>query len=577
MLDRVTTLQFEQRYRISILVGILGLLFFMVVTMLFERQIISYRYYTKLAKQQHVNSQVVPAQRGKILVEDDDHELYPLATNVTLFALQVVPSQIKRPELVASKLMPYLANNGLTESDLITKLSSKAKYLPPLKRKIEEPEAQEIAELDLTGVYLMPERYRYYPEGVMAAQALGFVNRDGEGQYGLEGYFQKELGGKAGLLESEQDVFGSQIALGKRENVNPEDGLDVVLTIDRAIQYQVEKELKTAVEKHKADKGSVIVMDPKTGKIVAIAAYPNFDPNEYGKSALELFTSMNTSQVYEPGSVFKVITMAAGVDSGVVAPSTTYTDTGGVEINDRIIRNSDKVAHGSQTMTQVLEKSLNTGVVFVIQKLGKNLFRKYLTQFGFYQPTGVEIDGEVAAHIKELKNWSDVDVATMSFGQGIAVTPIQMLAAVGAIANDGKLLQPHLVDKILYPSGAVDIGPDVKGQAISSQTAQLVSAMMVGVVERGHGKKAGVGGYYIAGKTGTAQIPNPKTGGYIAEGVGSTIGTFVGFGPVENPRFVMITRIDRPKDVVYAESSAAPLFGSIAKFLLDYWRVPPTR
>jgi len=557
--------------------GLFGLAFFMLISMLFERQVIQYRHYSEAALQQHVSSQVVPAQRGKILVEDSDGELYPLGTNVTLFSLTVVPAQIKRPELVASKLMPFLSGAGIEESDLIAKLSSKSKYLPPLKRKIEEKEAQAIADLDLTGVYLTPELYRYYPENIMAAQALGFVNRDGKGQYGVEGYLDKQLGGKAGLLEAEQDVFGQQIALGKRQNVDPENGLDVVLTIDRAIQYHVEKALKEAVEKHKADKGSVIIMDPETGKIIAMAQYPNFDPNNYNTQDLALFNNLNTSLTYEPGSVFKVITMAAGIDAGLVAPSTTYTDPGEVQINDRTIKNSDKVAHGTQTMTQVLEKSLNTGAIFVVQKLGKNLFRKYLEQFGFLSPTGIEVAGEVSAQVKQLRNWSDVDLATMSFGQGIAITPIQMLAAVGAIANDGKLMQPHIVDKILYPSGAVSIGPDVRGQVISAQAAQLVSAMMVGVVERGHGQKAGVRGYYIAGKTGTAQIPNPNGSGYLAEGVGSTIGTFVGFGPVENPKFVMIARIDRPRDVVYAESSAAPLFGGIAKFLLDYWRIPPTR
>ncbi|HCL47851.1 TPA: hypothetical protein DHW58_02605, partial [Patescibacteria group bacterium] len=246
-----------------------------------------------------------------------------------------------------------------------------------------------------------------------------------------------------------------------------------------------------------------------------------------------------------------------------------------VEVNDRTIKNSEPGAFGSQTMTQVLEKSLNTGAVFVIQKLGKYLFNKYLGQFGFTTPTGVELEGEVAAHIKNPKGLSDVDLATMSFGQGIAVTPVQLLAAIGAIANDGRLLQPHIVDRILYPSGAVSIDPTVVGQAISPQTAQLVSAMMVGVIENGHGKRAGVPGYWIAGKTGTAQIPGPG-GGYL-DGFGNTIGTFVGFGPVDNPRFVMVTRIDQPKDVQFAESSAAPLFGRIAKFLLDYWHVPPTR
>jgi len=576
MVGQIVSLQFEQRYRIGLVTAIFGLMFFMVVSMLFERQVLQYRHFSAMAQQQHVSSQVVPAQRGKILTDEGNNELYPLATNVTLFALQVVPSQIKRPELAASKLMPFLAGSGIEESDLIAKLSSKAKYLPPLKHKIGEEEAQQIADLDLAGVYLTPEQYRYYPEGTMAAQTLGFVNRDSAGQYGLEEYFNKELGGKAGMLEAEQDVFGQQIALGKREDVNPENGVDVVLTIDRAVQYYVEKALKEAVEQHQAEKGSVIVMDPKTGKIIAMASYPTFDPNNYNKELMESFVNMNTSEVYEPGSVFKVITMAAGIDAGLVAPSTTYTDIGQVEVSDRTIKNSDEAVHGVQTMTQVLEKSLNTGAVFVVQKLGKNLFRKYLDLFGFLKPSGVEVAGEVTTRVKELRNWSDVDLATMAFGQGIAVTPIQLLAAVGAIANDGKLLQPHLVDRILYPSGAVSVGPDVKGQAISPQTAQLVSAMMVGVVERGHGKKAGVSGYYIAGKTGTAQIPAPG-GGYLPGGFGTTIGTFIGFGPVENPKFVMLTRIDKPKDAVFAESSAAPLFGKVAKFLLDYWRIPPTR
>ncbi|MFH0905150.1 MAG: penicillin-binding protein 2, partial [bacterium] len=312
--------------------------------------------------------------------------------------------------------------------------------------------------------------------------------------------------------------------------------------------------------------------------IIAMCSWPDFDPNNYATvKSVGTFLNPAVSRQYEPGSVFKTMTMAAALDQQKVTPSTTYTDIGEVQVNDRTIRNSDLTAHGQQTMTEVLEKSLNTGAVFVVQKLGKNLFNKYLDKFGFTKPTGIELDGETSAQIKNVRQWADVDLATMAFGQGIAVTPIQILTAFGAIANGGRLMQPHVVDKILYPSGAVSINPVVTNeQVVSPQTAELVSAMMVNVVERGHGKQAAVPGYRIAGKTGTAQIPNPKTGGYY-EGWGQTIGNFIGFGPVEDPKFVMITRIDRPKDVQFAESSAAPLFGKIAKFLLDYWRVPPTR
>lgn len=572
MIDQSVSIAQEQKKRMTLVGLFLFVFILMIVGRLVERQVFEHGHFTKMARQQHLASQIVPAQRGKILVtERDDNSYYPVATNVVLYALQVVPRQVKHPELLASKLLPFLEN--VEESELIEKFSTGKNYLAPLKRKIGEEEKDKIEALEEDGVFLVPEQYRYNPEEKMLAQVLGFVNRDGLGQYGLEGYFNEELGGKAGYLEAERDPFGGQIALGKREEVNPQDGLDIVITIDRAVQYHVEKMLKESIEGHGATQGSVIVMDPKTGKIIAMAQYPTFDPNNYNKEPIELFSNLNTTQVYEPGSVFKTITMAIGLDTGVVASNSTYTDTGEANIGDRTIRNSDKQAHGVQTMTEVLEKSLNTGVVYIVQKIGKSLFSKYLDAFGFRETTGVELEGEATGHIKDYSGWGEIDLATMSFGQGIAITPMQLLSAVGAIANKGKMMQPHIVDKIVYPSGVVAIEPTVKRQVIKPEVADMVSAMMVSVVERGHGKRAGVPGYYIAGKTGTAQIPAPN-GGYEAK---DTIGSFVGFGPVEDPRFVMVTRVDRPQDVQYAESSAAPLFGNIAKWLIDYYRIPPTR
>ncbi|MDD5606153.1 MAG: penicillin-binding protein 2 [Patescibacteria group bacterium] len=571
----IQSTQAEQKNRISFVSSAFLLLFIALVGMLVQRQVFEHWHFAALAQEQHMTSQVVPAQRGKILVEEKGgEELYPLATNVTLFALSAVPSQISRPELTATKLMPFL--EGIEESELIEKLDSNAMYLPPLKRKITEQEAQQILDLDLDGIFLVPEKYRYFPEETMAAHLLGFVNRDGVGQYGLEGYFNDELGGESGFLEAEQDSFGQQIALGVRQSVDPKDGLDVVVTIDRAVQYYVEKELKAQVEATKATGGDVIVMDPKTGKIIAMASYPTFNPNNYNTEPIENFTNPNVSKVYEPGSVFKVLTMAAGIDAGLVSPSTVYTDTGEITLNEETIRNSDLAAHGQQTMTQVLEKSLNTGAVYVVQKLGRGLFNKYLRNFGFYEPTKVEMSGEVGGHIRALRQWADIDLATMSFGQGIAITPMQLITAMSALVNDGRMMQPHIIDKILYPSGAVSIDPVMTAQVVSPQTAQQIAAMMVSVVENGnHATKARIQGYHIGGKTGTAQVPDPVTGAYL-EGVGSTIGTFVGFGPAEDPKFTVLVRIDRPTTVQYAESSAVPLFGKIAKFLLDYWHVPTT-
>ena len=543
----------------------------LIIGKLLQRQLVEHNTFLAIAKEQHVVNENVPAERGKILVYDQQlGGYYPLATNVSLYSLNVVPTQVDQPELVAAKLLPYLPDT--TESDLLAILKSNKVYVSPLKRRVEVKEKEEIQKLGLEGVYFRAEEYRYYPEDSLASHVLGFVNQDGKGQYGIEGYFDKELSGQAGLNQVEKSSLGAHITVGDRKITDPTDGADVVLTIDRAIQYYVEKKLKETVIKHQATGGEVIIMEPQTGRIVAMAAYPDFNPNFYSDSELANFTNPNISLVYEPGSVFKSITMAAGIDAGLVAPSTTYFDPGELQVADKIIRNSDLVSHGVQTMTQVLEKSLNTGAVFVAQKLGRQLFYKYLKDFGFDAVTGAGLAGEVAAHMRPFREWAEMDLATISFGQAIAVTPLQLTAAIGAIANQGQLVKPHIVDKIMYSTGAVSFDTQVIRSTIKPQTAQLVGAMMVSVVERGHGKAAGVAGYRVAGKTGTAQIAGP--GGYEE---GATIGTFVGFAPVEAPRFVMLTRIDRPKDEKFAEVSAAPLFGEIAKFLFNYWQIPPEK
>jgi cell division protein FtsI/penicillin-binding protein 2 len=571
MVTKVEQLSTTPQGRLTIVYAILLILLGAVAVKLFQRQIIQHSYYVAQALSQHVSSETVPAPRGQILVYDSQlKENYPLATNVSLFDLIAIPKQIKYPELTASELKPFLPD--WADADLLTTLSSGKVYLPPLKREVSEDEAKAIKALKLPGIYLTPDEYRYYPEGALAADVLGFVNRDRIGQYGVEGFFEKELHGIDGFLSAEIGTLGQTITLGKRSGLDPQPGDNIVLTLDRALQYYTDKTLKDAVEKHGAKQGSVVIMDPKTGAILAMSSYPNFDPNQYNQTPLERFTNLNTSVVYEPGSVFKVITLSAAIDAGLISPSTTYVDTGSVQVQDRTIKNAEGKVWGEVSMNKVLEQSINSGAIFAVQKLGKQLFYKYLKDFGFLDKTGVEISGEVAGNVKTPQSWSDVDLATMSFGQGIAITPMQLLAAVGAIANSGKLMQPHLVKEIDYPNGPVLIQPKMVRQVISPQTAQTMSAMMVNQVENGNGKRAAVAGYYIAGKTGTAQVP--VAGGYSSA---RTIGTFVGFGPTENPQFVMLARIDEPKDVQFAESSAAPLFGQIAKFFLDYEQIPPSR
>lgn len=560
-----------QLRRVSLLAWFFAIFLILVAGRLFQEQVIEHAIFVGLAKGQHVVNENVLAKRGKIVVFDSQLEsYYPLATNVSLYSLNVVPTQVKQPELVATKLMPYLVN--ITESELLEILKSNKVYVAPLKRRVEVAEKEAIQKLGLDGVYFRSEEYRYYPEDSLASHVLGFVNRDRLGQYGVEGLFDKELSGKSGLAQVEKSSLGTHITVGNRKLIDAENGADVVLTIDRAVQYFVEKKLKETIIKHEATGGDVIVMEPTTGRIIAMASYPDFNPNLYNEFSLENFTNPNVSLAYEPGSVFKIFTIAAGIDAGLISPNTTYTDVGELKISDKIVRNADLAAHGVQTMTQVLEKSLNTGAVFVVEKLGRQLFYKYLKDLGFDVISGVGLAGEVSAPVRPFRQWADIDLASMSFGQAIAVTPVQLIAAVGAIANQGKLMKPHIVDKIIYPNGAVSVDPQVMRVVFKPQTTQLVSAMMVTVVERGHGKLAQVAGYRVAGKTGTAQIASPT--GYEED---ATIGTFVGFAPMENPRFVMLTRIDRPKGTAFAETSAAPLFGEIAKFLLNYWQVPPDK
>ncbi len=349
-----------------------------------------------------------------------------------------------------------------------------------------------------------------------------------------------------------------------------------MLTIDKNIQYTACTALQQAVQKHGASGGSLVVLEPATGAVRALCNAPDFDPNAYAAVADQArFTNAALSSPYEPGSVFKAITMAAALGEGVVTPETTYEDTGQVVIGPDTIKNSDGKAHGRQTMTQVLDESLNTGAVFASRLVGGAKFLDYVKRFGFGEPTGIELPEERSGNLASLKGRNDIYLATASFGQGITATPLQLAAAFGAIANRGQLMRPYVVQAVAKPDGRTEVtSPTSVRQVVSPEVARTLSAMLVSVVEVGHGKRAGVPGYYVAGKTGTAEVAGVAKLGYQQN---KNIGSFVGFAPVDDPKFVMLVRVDEPKDVVFAESSAAPVFGEVAKFLLQYYQVPPSR
>ncbi len=550
-----------------------------VIVRLFDIQILNYKFYAALASGQHEIYKELFPERGKIFIRDNlsnPDSLYPVAINQSLFLVYAEPRKIKDPEEAARKLAEILE---IEEETLKAKLGKKDDPYEPLKHKISEETMQKIKDLNLEGINFTTEVFRYYPEKNIGSHILGFVGFDENkqsGRYGIEGYFDEELAGKTGYLESEKDVAGRLIPIATRKIKRAEDGSDLVLTIDRNIQFTACNKLNEAVLKHGADGGSVIVMDPKTGAILAMCSYPDFDPNEYSKvNDIKVFNNPAIFNQYEPGSIFKVITMAAALDVGKVSVNTTYNDEGSVKIGGFTIKNSDLKAHGVQTMSQVLDESLNTGAVFVVRQIGSEVFRKYVEDFGFGVLTGIELDSEVPGDIRSLSKKGEIYSATASFGQGISVTPIQVITAYAAVANGGKLVKPYIVDEIIKNNGEKHkTQPKILKQVISTRTATLLGGMLVSVVENGHGKKASVPGYYVAGKTGTAQVPKKDGTGYEPD---ITIGSFVGFAPVDDPKFVMLVKIDHPRTTIWAEATAAPLFGEIAKFMLNYLKMPPSR
>lgn len=549
-----------------------------IVGKLFWITVIDHGFYAALASNQHDLERTLTPERGEIFVHDaGSDKLYPIATNREVFTVAAEPRVIKDPKGTAQKTAPLLSLDvGAVES----KLALPNDPYEVLARQVSVEVANKLRALNLPGILFESERVRTYPESGIGGHLLGFVgsSENGElrGRYGIEAAFEETLRGQAGKLTAEKDIGGRLIPLGKHRVVEAVNGSDIVLTIDRTVQFTACDALQRAVEKHGADGGSVIIADAKTGAILAICSAPDYDPNAFGKiTDASVFLSPAVSRQYEPGSIMKPITMAAAIEEGKVAPGTTYEDTGSVVIGHEEIKNSDEKSHGVVDMTTVLTESLNTGAIFAMRSIGPATFRSYLERFGFGATTGVEISPEAKGDISALKQRGEIYAATASFGQGISVSVLQMLTAFGVIANDGKLMKPYLVAEIHRPDGTViKTAPHVIRQVVSERTATLLGGMLTAVVERGHGKRAGVKGYYVGGKTGTAQVPRRDGRGYEKD---VTIGSFAGFAPVSDPRFVMITRVDNPKDVKFAESSAAPLFGELAKFLLSYYKVPPER
>lgn len=562
----------EQTSRIKVLGIIFMLLFLVGVGRLFYLMVPKNNFYAEAAASQHWAQDIIQPQRGKIYVRDDmTGGLYPLADNKKLSLVFVSPEEVQDVNEVAERLSPVIN----LEKEKITNLIENNHIYVPLKGRLSHEAAEKIRSFNLKGVHLSTEMIRYYPENELAAHVLGFVNNEGVGNYGLEQGYDSELSGHPGLYRAEIDPSGKRIAFGDKVLKDAIDGDNLILTLNRDVQAMAERLLRDQVKKFSAEGGSLIVMNPNNGEIIAMASAPSFDPNKFSEvSDYNRFINPAVQNLFEPGSIFKVLTMAAALDANKIEPDDEYEDKGSITLGGHKIMNSDRKANGLVTIARVLEISLNTGTTYVMEQLGRTSFFEYLKKFGFGQKTGIDLPGEGSGKVHGPNEVNDHTYATMSFGQSITVTPIQMINSFAMVANGGKIVSPHIVDERITPDGKI-IKADKKlgDQVISAEAAAKLKKMMVGVVENGHGGPAKVEGYKVAGKTGTAQVPRKDGLGYER---GKNIGSFVGFGPVESPSFVVMAKVDSPKGIAWAESTAAPIVGDMLDFLFNYYQIPPS-
>ena len=501
----------------------------------------------------------------------------PLAMSVVTKSLYADPKMIKQsPNEIAELIAPYVT---MSKDDIVKSLQEDTAFVW-IDRMMEPEKSKAVAQLikdkNLEGLNFVEESKRYYPNGNLAAQVLGFVGTDDKGLDGLEMVLDDELKGgiQKELVSTDRKgnaIFGSVLS-----KYLPDKGKSVTLTIDASIQFIAERALDKAMEDTGAKHASVIVMDPKTGEILAMANRPTYDPNHYNQGTEEDFKNIAVTNLYEPGSTFKPIIASAALAAGKWKLDTVYNDKGAFAANGHIIRNWDGEGYGPVRLLDILKYSLNTGMAEIGTLTGADILSKYIRDYGFGSETGIELPGEGAGILYNPEDMSKLDVATMSIGQGIAVTPLQMVRAFGALANGGAMMKPHIIKSYSNSQGDVTSTTEtsVVGQPVPAETVKTIVDILEKEVSEGGGTKAMVEGYHFAGKTGTAQKLDTKHGGYLD---GQYIASFIGFGPVEDPKFVVLVVIDDPqKGSYYGSQIVAPVFKDIVSQLVRYYQMSPS-
>ncbi len=518
--------------------------------------------YLALAAAQRVRRIELPAERGIIY----DRSMRALALSLPARAVYADTGALSDPLAAASDLAPILE---IPQPELTSLLSSEEPFVY-LARRIDLQVANRVERLKIPGIGLLEETQRHYPGGSLAAQVLGFVGLDGSGLEGVELEYDDMLTGTPGSMVIEQDPDGITIPQGEGGTTQPSRGRDVVLTIDMHLQFHAERALADAVRRNGAKGGMVIALEPGSGDILAMATAPDFDANAFAESSVAVRRNRSVTDVYEPGSVNKVITAAAALEEGAIGLEERLSVPDRYRVSDRWFHDSHAHPTQAMTLTDIIAESSNVGTIMTAERLGKQMLDSYLREFGFGRPTGVGLPGEADGILMPEDEWWGTSMGTIPIGQGIAVTPLQMASVYATIANDGLRVTPRVIRGTIGDEGVLRPAPQPAGEpVVSAHTAELVAGMLARAVETGTGQEAQVPGYWVAGKTGTARKPLEDALGYSDQYVAS----FIGFAPASDPAIVVAAILDEP-DTVYGGVAAAPLFREITSFALAHMRVP---
>lgn len=551
--------------KLKFLLLVFAVFFIAIITKLFFLQILNQKGY----EADYLTTTKIYPERGKMY----DRNKLPIVVNQVQYLLFAEPALIKEKDAVVDKIDDVLK---IGEATIEARLDMSKKWVA-IQRGVTKDQKEKLEKVIPVGIGFDNTSVRYYPEASLSAHLVGFVGKneigDDVGNYGLEGFYDQELVGLPGVLKSERDLFGNPIFIGTQERLESQPGSDLILTIDKTVQNIVKEKLKEGIERSSAKNGCAIAVDPNTMEVLAASCLPDFDPSNYADYPGDVFKNQLIADTYEPGSTFKPIVMAAALEEGAVKTNTTMNEESSIRIGEYTITNFDKSSEGKINMTRVMEKSSNIGMVFIQEKLGRDKFYYYLKNYGFGEPTGIDLQGEATGTLRSQTDWYPIDYATAAFGQGIGITRLQLIRAFAAVINGGKLMKPYIVKEVISGDKRKVREPRMERRVLSEKTSEQMRKMLVSVVEY---NKENISwntpvGYKIGGKTGTAQVA--IAGHYDAS---KTVASFIGFAPADKPKFLILVVLQEPELSGFGSTTAAPIFWEITNQLLSYYNIVPT-